>query len=236
MATPTWNVPVHRPLTLLADGLWQVDAEMPGPPFQRRMTLIRLASGELVVHSAVACDEATMAQIDGIGRIAFIVVPSRYHRMDAPAYAARYPSAKVITPAGSAEAVRRVVRVDGGLEVLPPDPSLRWEAAAGSAFEAVLIHTDSRGGVTLIFNDAFMNIPKRSGWKGLLLGAIGSSGGPKVTKVAQWFIIKDHRAFAGQLQRLAALPGLARIVPGHGDLIDRDPSAALGRAAAALAA
>ena len=233
-STPSWNVAAHRPLTLLAEGLWQVETEMDGPPFTRRMTLIRLASGELVVHSAVACDEPTMAQIDGIGRIAYIVVPSQYHRIDPAAYAARYPHAQVLTPPASRDKVARAVRVDGGLDLLPPDPSLRWEPAAGAPLEAVLLHTDGRGGVTAIFNDVLMNIPHRGGGRGLALRALGTSGGPKVTPIARWFIVKDKAAFRGQLERLAALPGLGRIIPGHGDIVDRDAAGVLRRVAATL--
>jgi hypothetical protein len=230
-----WTPARHRPLRLVADGLWEIDAEMSGPPFQRRMTLIRLASGELVVHSAVACDAATMAQIDGIGPVGYIVVPNPYHRMDAPAFAARYPAARVVTPQAAARRVRKVVRVDGGLDLLPADPALRWEPLDGVLAEAVLIHTDAQGALTLVFNDVFFNIVERPpGMKGMLLSAVGSFGAARATPIAKLFIIQDRRAFLAHLQRLAALPGLARIVPGHGAIIDVGAAAAVASVAASL--
>jgi hypothetical protein len=231
-----WSVARHRPLRLVADGLWEIDAELPSPPFQRRMTLIRLASGELVVHSAVACDAATMAQIDGIGRVAYIVVPNAYHRMDAPAFADRYPDARVVTPPAAARRVRKVVRVDGGLDLLPADPALRWEPLDGVPSEAVLIHTDAQRAVTLVFNDVFFNIVDRPpGMKGLLLSAVGSFGAARATPIAKLFIIQDRRAFLAHLERLATLPGLARVVPGHGAVITTDAAAAVASVAASLA-
>ena len=98
MAPPvTWRPARHGPLTALADGLWTVDAELDALPIGRRMTIVRLADGGLAVHSAVACDDATMAAIDRLGPVSFIVVPSGFHRLDAPRYAGRYPQARVVT-------------------------------------------------------------------------------------------------------------------------------------------
>jgi hypothetical protein len=230
-----WTAARHRPLRLIADGLWEVDAELPSPPFQRRMTLIRLASGDLVVHSAVACDAPTMAQIDGIGPVAYIVVPNAYHRMDAPAFAARYPAAKVVTPPAAARRVRKVVRVDGGLDLLPADPALRWEPLDGVPAEVVLVHGDAQGRLTLVFNDVFFNIVDRPpGVKGVILSAVGSLGAARSTPIAKLFIIQERRALLAHLERLAQLPGLARIIPGHGAIIETDAPAALASVAASL--
>jgi len=235
MAAPSWTASPHRPLETLADGLWRLDAEMSSPPFQRHMTIARLSTGELVVHSAVTGDEPTMAHIDSLGRVAYIVVPSGFHRMDAPRYAARYPQAKVVAPRAAGERVRQVVRLDGGLELLPTDAALRWEPLEGAAGEAVLLHTDTRGALTAIFNDAFFNLPHMAGWRGLVNRTTRSAGGPRVTPIARMVLVKDKPAFAAHLRRLAALPGLARIVPGHGEVIATDPAAALEQAAAGLA-
>ena len=40
------------------------------------------------------------AAIEALGPITAIVVPNEFHRLDAPAYAARYPAAKVYAPRG----------------------------------------------------------------------------------------------------------------------------------------
>jgi Domain of unknown function (DUF4336) len=217
---------LHRPLERLADGLWQVEADLALLPIGRRMTIVRLGGGELVVHNAVACDEPTMAAIEALGPLRWIVVPSGHHRMDAHAFASRFAAARVVTPAGSAARVAARCRVDGGLELLPRDPSLVWAPLAGVPAEAALVHTDPRGAVTLIFNDAFMNLPDRlPGVKGAIVRLIGSTGGPKVTRTARWFIVDDRAAYAAQLRRLAATPGLARVIPGHG-LVLRDAAAA----------
>jgi len=72
------------------------------------------------------------------------------------------------------------------------------------------------------------------GVRGLVVKLIGSTGGPKVTRTARWFIIKDHAAWAAQLRRFAARPALARVIPGHGAIVTEAASAALLRAADGL--
>jgi hypothetical protein len=46
--------------------------------------------------------------------------------------------------------------------------------------------------------------------------------------------MKDKKALRAQLERLAETPGLSRIVPCHGDLIERDASAVLRQVASTL--
>jgi len=229
---PPWRVATHRPLEQLADGLWQVEADLQGVPIGRRMSIVRLASGDLVVNNVIACDAPTMAAIDALGTVRWIVVPSGFHRLDAPAYAARYPAAKVVAPAGSAKRISERCRVDGTLDALPTDPALRWEALDGVPAEAVLVHATSDGATTLVFNDALMNLPaKLPGLAGFAMGLIGSTGGPKVTPTAKWFLIRDRPRYATHLRLLAETPGLARVIVAHGANLTSDAAAALRSAA-----
>jgi hypothetical protein len=80
-----------------------------------------------------------------------------------------------------------------------------------------------------------MNLPASlPGFKGFVVKVIGSTGGPKVTNTAKWFIVKDRPAYATHLRRLADTPGLARVIPAHGAMVTEDPAAALRRAADGL--
>jgi hypothetical protein len=161
-----------------------------------------------------------MAAIEALGPVRWIIVPSGYHRIDAPAFAARYPDAKVMTPAGATQRVAKKVRVDGTLDLLPADPQLAWQPLAGVPSEVALVHTDGKRS-TLIFNDAFMNLPaKLPGFKGFIVKLIGSTGGPKVSRTAKYFIVKDRPAYADHLRRLAELPGLSRVIMAHGAILD----------------
>ena len=230
-----WRAARHGPLTALADGLWTVDAELDMLPIGRRMTIVRLADGSLAVHSAVACDDATMAAIDALGPVRFILVPSGFHRLDAPRYAARYPGAEVLAMPASQGRVRKVVAVAGDYGRLPAGGPLAFEPLDGLPAEAVFIHRAPDGGETLVFNDALMNLPARlPGWKGWVVKVMGSTGGPKVTRTARIGLVEDRRAYAAHLRRLAARPALARVVPGHGAIIVEGAAAALRTAADGL--
>lgn len=235
MAKPRpWTPASHGPLTEIADGLWIVDATLAVLPIGRRMTLARADDGSLIVHSAVACDDATMAAIDRLGPVRTLIVPSGFHRMDAPAYKARYPEAAVLAMPASQRRVAEVVAVDGDYTRLPAGP-LSFAPLAGLPREAALLHRDRGGDETVIFNDGFMNLPDRlPGWRGFVVKAIGSTGGPKVTRTARIGLVEDKRAYADQLRTLAARPRLRRAIPGHGAVILDDAGRDVARAADGL--
>lgn len=228
MASAAWNVPKHGPLEELAPGLFSVEAELKGPPIGRRMTLMQLSDGSLIAHSVVSCDEPTMKKIEALGPLRFIVVPSSSHRLDAPAWKARYPSAKVVAPGRAAARVAAAVPVDGDYSLLPADAALASEIVDGAEGEGVFVHRDTAGRVSLVFNDVFMNLPdKLPGFQGFLVGLLGSTGGPKVTGIAKTFVVRDKARCAAHLRRLSELEGLTRIVPGHGAVVAQDASRTL---------
>jgi hypothetical protein len=233
MTDATWRTAEHGPLEALGKNLWQVEAVLPSMPIGRRMVIARLGNGQLLVHNAVACDSATMAAIEALGPISYLIVPSGFHRMDLPAFAARYPLCKVVAMPGSLRRARQRARVDGGAELLPSDAHTRWVPLEGVPAEGVLLH-DTSDGTVAVFNDCLFNFPERpAGAKGWLLQAIGSTGDVKVTRVARTFLVKDAAALAGHLRKVAALDPVL-LVPGHGQLVRTDCSTALDRAARAL--
>jgi hypothetical protein len=79
-----------------------------------------------------------------------------------------------------------------------------------------------------------MNLPHLPGAQGLLLRAIGSTGGPRVTPLARLVAVSDRRALAASLERLARTPGLARLVPSHGAIVEADAARVLADVARRL--
>jgi hypothetical protein len=79
-----------------------------------------------------------------------------------------------------------------------------------------------------------MNLPHFGGVAGFLFRVLGSTGGPRVTRIAKLFVVRDRTALRDHLRELAALPGLVRIVPCHGRVIDRSPGETLRAVAEAL--
>ncbi len=216
-ANRTWTVHPHGPLEPVADGLWAVVGSLPGMSLPRRMTVVRLDDGSLLVHNAVALDEATMAELDALGPVSVIVVPSGYHRLDAPAFAARYPKARVLCPRGSRKKVELVVRVDGTYDDLGDDANVRLVHLAGTGDAEGVLEVRSPDGVTLVFNDVVFNLPHMPGLFWLIYGRLlGATGGPRITLIARMFVLKDRRAFAAELEGLARTPDLRRVLVSHG--------------------
>ena len=59
--------------------------------------------------------------------------------------------------------------------------------------------------------------------------------GARTPPLFKLLYLVDKAALRAQFLRWAATPGLCRIVPSHGPVIEEDPSGVLARAAASLA-
>jgi hypothetical protein len=234
-----WHVLPHDPPAQLAENLWRVEGDLEGMALRRCMVVARLRSGDLVLHNAVALDEAGMAWLEGLGRPAWMVVPNGFHRMDAARFKARFPDLQVIAPRGARKKVAEKVAVDHTYDALPqPEPgdnSVRFEHLEGfKGFEGVMT-VRSEDGATLVLNDAVFNLRHGEGLFWLVYGRLmGNAGGPKVTTVGRLFLVKDKPAFRAHLERLADTPGLKRIIVAHGDVIDQGAPEVLRAIAATL--
>jgi hypothetical protein len=202
---------------------------------RRRMTVVRLASGQLVIHSCMPLAEPAMRELEAWGEPAYLVVPSRFHRLDAPAYKARYPSAKVLCGEAAHTQVAKVVAVDGAFADLPVAHELRAEPVRGTdGGEHVFFIGSGAGRVSLLMNDVVFNHPHASGFGGFILRFVGSSGPARVTRIARTFLITDRAALRTHLLALADTPGLVRVIVSHVDVIDHEPAITLRRLAGTL--
>ena len=215
-----WHVGEHGPLQKLEANLWTVEGGVPKMPLLRRMTLVRLGDGSIIAHSAICLDAAAQREIDAWGPVRYIVVPNRFHRLDAAAYAERYPEARVVCPDAARKFVVKKVRVDASLSLLPADSAVRSEKLAGSRIEEHVLVVSSGERTTLVFADTVFNLPKLAGFRGWVYGAIGSTGAPKVTPLMRLVSVGDRVALSAHLSTLAAAPGLFRVLPGHGNVVE----------------
>lgn len=234
-ANTTWKVLPHGPLEKLARSVWRVESDLEGMPLKRVMTVARRDDGRLVVHNAIALEDAAMAEIEAWGEVGFLVVPNGFHRLDAKVFKDRYPNAKVLCPRAARAKVEQVVAVDGAYEDFPPDPIVSLETLEGlGGAEGAMIIRDADG-TTVVLNDAVFNMPHPRGFQGFVFKHITqSSGGPRISRVARWFIVKDAKAFRASLERLADLPALKRVIVSHHATIEHDPARVLREVAATL--
>lgn len=224
----------NGPLERLEDNLWMVRGALPDMPMplKRTMTVMRTSDGRLVIHSAIALEEAAMRELEAAGKPAILVVPNGWHRLDAHAYKTRYPDIKVLCPAKQAKRVRECVPVDGALEDFGADDHVRVEPLDGFKVGEGVFIVKSGPHVTLVFNDLFMNQPHLPGFWGFLYGAFGASGGPRVHPMMRLF--SKNKPLRAHLERLATIEGLFRIIPGHGDPVLERPAESLAEVAGRL--
>jgi hypothetical protein len=231
-----WTVLPHGKLTAIEPNLLTVTGEldMPLTEFERRMTIVRLASGRLVVFSAIALDEDEMRAVEAFGRPAFLVVPNDHHRLDAKIWKDRYPNIKVVAPAGAREKVEEVVPVDTCTPVFE-DPRVRWLTIAGTHEHEAALLVESEGGATLVLNDLIGNLPHGEGVGAWFLRAMDFAGDePHIPKPVKLTMIEDPEALRKQLLEWAALDSLKRVVVSHGGIIDDEPRKVLRELAATL--
>jgi hypothetical protein len=230
-----WRVLRHRPIDRIEPNMWCVTGTVPGMSLKRVMTLVRLGDGRIVIHSAIALDESAMGDVEAWGRPAVLLVPNAYHRLDAPAYLARYPDLTVFCPSGSRAKVEEVVRIDGDYDDFVGDARLALEHLDGVGKVEGVITVRSDSGSTLVFNDAVFNMPHGRGVPGFIFRHLtGSTGGPRVTRLFRVLAVKDKPALRAHLARLAETPDLKRIVVSHHLPIIDEPAETLRRVAAGL--
>ncbi|MDI1284273.1 MAG: hypothetical protein PSV46_07745 [Reyranella sp.] len=231
-----WKVLPHGTLTAIDDNMLTVTGDIPMPVgnLKRRMTVVRLQDGRLVVFSAIALDEDEMRALEDFGVPAFLIVPSDHHRLDAKTWKDRYPAIQVITPRGSREKVEEAVAVDATRADFG-DPDVVLLTVPGTHEHEAALEVRRPNGTTLILNDIVGNIRDASGFGGWLLKMMGFAGDePHVPLPIKMAVIDSKAALAAQLRRWAELPTIKRIVVSHGSVIDEDPRGALRKLAVSL--
>ena len=91
-------------LKLVDENIWIVDGPniiFKGIPFPTRMTIIRLTSGDLFVHSPIALNETLRQEIDTLGSVAHLVSPNKIHYWWIGEWGEVYPEATKWASPGS---------------------------------------------------------------------------------------------------------------------------------------
>lgn len=226
----SWTVLPHGPLEKLSENLWRVEGTMPDGKTKRVMTIARMKAGRLVIHNAIALEAPLQAEIEAFGTPASIVVPNGFHRQDAKIYKDRYPSANVYAPTKAIKKVGSIVPVAGDYDAAPKDDTVRLCHLDGCNRSEGVLEVKSADGVTLVFNDVLLNMPKLSGVVGFFLAPTGRASVPRFSR---WLLVKDKGAFARHVDSWAK-PDLARVIVGHGSMLTDRPADTLRAATAAL--
>jgi hypothetical protein len=210
---------------VVPDAIWVTERPVwfSGVRLRSRTTVVRLSGGALWVHSPCPPTEEVCAALDALGEVRWIVVPNRFHHLQTPATAARYPNARVVGPA-SARARNPHVNVTMGADdpaYVRATPELTSVPLKGVPFldETVFFHAASG---SLIAADLLMSACARDHWTwritARVVGRYEKVGTPPDVRVHA----RASEAVADSVAQMRALP-LQRILVAHADPITDRP-------------
>jgi len=217
----------------LGDGLWVHEEPLAIAVVEagRRMAVVRLADGSLLVHSPATLTPALRAELDALGPVRFVVAPSAVHgHLAMGDYARAYPDAEL--HGGPGLDVRRKDLVFNGVLGSAPDP--RWAgdldqaAALGHRLvtEIVFLHRASR---SLLIGDLAVTVRPSNLAERLWAGPGDHLRTPRPYRLD----IRDRRQARAALDRILTWD-FDRVVTGHGPIVERGGRDALRGAYAFL--
>ena len=208
------------PLQSLAPNLWLLSypLKMLGVDLNRNVTVIRLASGQLIIHSTAPFSSEDVAAICALGQPGWIVDTLLRHDTFAAEGRAAFPEVPYLAPEGFSE------NLAFSTSSLIPEPD-EWNGevavlaidGAPEFGEVVMLHRPSR---TLIVADLIFHFSHPEGfWKKTLLhlATVDGEYDPGVSKPFKQ-AIKNPEAFATSMRTLMNWD-FDRIIVGHGDPI-----------------
>ncbi|HVZ03397.1 DUF4336 domain-containing protein [Hyphomicrobium sp.] len=224
-----------------ADEVWLVDgpAIRFGPPglkmpFPTRMTIIRVGSQDLFVHSPTKLTPELMAQVAKLGLPRWIVSPNRLHYWWIPDWKAAFPEAeaylapRVVDQAGT--------RIDFTHSNLDRDRGYPWDDAIATLpvtssymTEVVFFHRPSR---TLVLTDLIENFePKKLSLGMRLLSWLGGCLDPNGSMPRDMRLTFRHRKpeLRAAVETMISW-GPERIILAHGRWYERNGTKELRRA------
>ncbi|MDQ8185778.1 DUF4336 domain-containing protein [Pelagicoccus sp. SDUM812002] len=201
----------------LAENIWVLPFELKalGANIGRNVTVIRLESGGLIVHSTAPFEAEHVEQIRSLGEVRWITDPMVDHDTFSRQGQEAFSEASFLAPEGFPS--------DGGLKTQPllPVPVgwgqevevVKLEGAQGFN-EHVFFHVPSR---TLIVCDLLMHFPEvNSLWeRALLRVGLGPRRAPGTSRRLK-LAVKDMKRFQESMQQVMDWP-FERVVVGHGE-------------------
>ncbi|HEY0846847.1 MAG TPA: DUF4336 domain-containing protein [Noviherbaspirillum sp.] len=203
-----------------------------GLPVSSRMSIIRLESGGLWLHSPIPISDQMREQLAALGEVKFIVAPSKTHHLFVSDCVSAYPQARLF-----------------GARGLPAKrPDLKSMTALGSAVEpewednfvqiffdgipfgneTVWFHKPSQ---TLILTDLCQwwqgELPFTAKIYAYLTGVRKELAVPRTVR----WLVKDRQAARTSAQRILELP-VKRVIMAHNAIIEKDAHSTLAKALA----
>jgi hypothetical protein len=185
------------------------------------MSVIRLASGALFVHSPVALDAALRAELEPLGRPRYAVAPNRFHHLWAAQWPAAWPGLELWLAPGLAEKCPDLEPAG----VLGDDAAPGWSGELDQLFfrgfaianEVVFCHRASR---TLLLTDLALNIGADAGLLTRVVMRLAGSY-PRFGPTLLEKLMMKRPAARASLEKILAWD-FDRVIVSHGDVLEAD--------------
>jgi len=203
-----------------------------GADFGNRMTVIRLSSGKLLLHSPVKMSDGLLGSVRALGKVEFIVTPNNFHGLFVEEWRREFPEAKYFTAKEVKENENMSLPLSTlSREVLESDIEIIKIEGAPKVNEYAFIHKDSN---TLILTDMAFNIGANvSFWSKIffkLNGAFDRFGPSKLMKA----MISDPVALNSSIEEILTFD-INRIIVSHGNILESNAKPTLKEAFSGLA-
>lgn len=221
----------------LAPDIWTVSSPhiLLGTDVGGRMTVVRLASGFLLIHSPVPLTDELKKELGALGQVRFVVAPNKFHHLHAGDFVKAYPDAWLFGAPGL-EKKRKDLNFKA---VLSDEPEPYWEDSlkqhvfqgVPSVSEVVFFHPPSR---TVIFTDLVFNFSSEltAGQK-LFALVDGVYGKASVSRLTRYLLLGDRKKVRQSADRILEWD-FDRVVLAHKDIVHEGGREAIREAFAGI--
>jgi hypothetical protein len=204
---------------------------------KRRMTVMRIRSGGLLVHNPFRLHEADLKKLKEMGTVVGILSPNIFHNSDTPWFSAQFPSAKVFCPLSqnrkmSKQGIERprAFETEWPTEWTPDVlcislPGLRW------LDESVFIHHPSK---SLILTDLAFNMQgEAKGFEKSIMKWNRAFQGFGPSRIFESVFLKNRSQFSQGLRQILA-EDFDRVIVNHGAIVESEARSVFERAFSSL--
>jgi hypothetical protein len=192
-------------------------------PLGHRMTVVRLPTGGLFVHSPVAWTPGLAAELARLGPVEVLVAPSWFHDSYWPPWFRAHPKARFLCAPGMEQAIRGITFE----ETLAAEPDPAWGDVLQQTCvegmpkvnEHLFLHLPSRSLIVadFVFHLVAADLPPITGQLMRLFGSYDRFAVSKVYRSQ----VRDRSALRDSVERVLAWEP-ARVVVGHGRILEVD--------------
>lgn len=206
----------------IGEGIWIFERpfRLFGAEFGNRMTIVKLANEELLVHSPIALDDTVKDDVEKLGCIKYIVTPNAFHGLFVDDWMVAFPGAHHVTAKGHMKSTAFSSEALSSFAIAKLSPVLEVVLVEGipKVNEFAFFHKASR---TLILTDLAFNIGKDvSLWTKVffsLNGAYGKFGPSRLMRS----MIEDRSTLKDSLLKILEWD-FDQIVISHGGMVEKD--------------